>query len=260
MSATPPVFLILDIGPLSAATPREWLEFSRAGSCVIPQNVYEEMRFLFDRSPDPDLERLARDFNRFYPTSGWKISEANGAHELLRTSTGQSLTKRARISLASARCAYGMALSFPNSLVVFVTSDRALLQKVYDIQSTNFCAVTGPSLLQWCRTGQRPIAVIQKLQQLKASGATGIPLNSNLLTQPSKTSSSTRTSTTIQSKPTGRRAVIRDASGSALQATLSQVFSLITALALLGVAGYLLNNVIRQANVQFNSPPAQSSP
>ncbi|NJN86731.1 MAG: hypothetical protein HC881_10970 [Leptolyngbyaceae cyanobacterium SL_7_1] len=73
MATIPPVILVLDVNALSTATPREWLEFSRVGGCVVPQVVYEEMKFLFDRSPDPDLERIARAFNHFYATSDGKL-------------------------------------------------------------------------------------------------------------------------------------------------------------------------------------------
>jgi hypothetical protein len=163
----PPVLLVLDVSALSAASPREWLEFSRVGAGYIPQAVYEEMRLLFDRSPDPDLERLSRAFNRFYPTSGWQTTDEHAHHSLLKANTGHAMTKRERVSLAVARCAYGLSQSNPASLVVLVSSDRALLQRLYDIKAINLCGITGAALLQWSRSGQRPIAVSQKLQQMR---------------------------------------------------------------------------------------------
>lgn len=166
----PPVLLVLDVSALSAATPREWLEFSRVGAGYIPQAVYEEMRLLFDRSPDPDLERISRAFNRFYPTSGWQTTDEHAHHPLLKANSGHAMTKRERVSLAVARCAYGLAQSHPASLVVLVSSDRSLLQRLYEIKATNLCGITGAALLQWSRSGQRPIAVSQKLQQMRAQG------------------------------------------------------------------------------------------
>lgn len=173
MVAVPPVILVFDVNALSAATPSEWREFSRVGNCYIPQVVYEEMKMLFDRSPDPDLENLAKAFNRFYATSGWKVTEATGTHPVLKVGTGQALTRRARVSLAVGKCAVGLSEEFPNSLVVLVTNDRSLLQRLYDIPNVNLCGITGDALLQWSRTGQRPIAVSQKFQQFRA--AYGIP-------------------------------------------------------------------------------------
>ncbi|MBD2092898.1 hypothetical protein H6F67_23905 [Microcoleus sp. FACHB-1515] len=169
MTALPPVSLVLDISALSAASPREWLEFSRVGTSHVPQVVYEEMNFLFDRSPDPDLERVARAFKRFYANSGWQITDETGHHPALRAASGQAMTKRSRVSLAVARCAYGLAQNHPANLVVLVSSDRALLQRLYDIQLPNLCGITGAALLQWCRSGQRPIAVSQKLQQMRST-------------------------------------------------------------------------------------------
>lgn len=169
MVATPPVVLVFDVSALSAASPTEWREFSRVGSCYIPQVVYEEMKMLFDRSPDPDLEYLAKSFNRFYASSGWKVSDATAAHPALKIASGQALTRRARVSLAVGKCAFGLAQEFPNSLVVLVSKDRTLLQRLYDIPAPNLCGITGDALLQWSRSGQRPIAVSQKFQQFRAA-------------------------------------------------------------------------------------------
>ncbi|NJL22252.1 MAG: hypothetical protein HC895_17800 [Leptolyngbyaceae cyanobacterium SM1_3_5] len=175
MTALPPVSLVLDISALSAASAREWLEFSRVGTSHVPQVVYEEMNFLFDRSPDPDLERVARAFKRFYANSGWQITDETGHHPALKVASGQAMTKRGRVSLAVARCAYGLAQNHANNLVVLVSSDRALLQRLYDIQLPNLCGITGAALLQWCRSGQRPIAVSQKLQQMRSTAQAAAP-------------------------------------------------------------------------------------
>ena len=169
MVAVPPVILVFDISALSAATPSEWREFSRAGSCYVPQVVYEEMKLKFDRSPDPDLERIAKAFNRFYATSGWRITDVTGHHAALKVGSGQALTQRSRVSLAVGRCAYGLAEVTPGSLVVLVTKDRPLLQRLYEIPAVNLCGITVENLLQWSRTGQRPIPVSQKLQQFRAT-------------------------------------------------------------------------------------------
>ena len=170
MTSLAPMKLILDISTLSATTIREWLGFSRAGDCYIPHVVYEEIRFLYERSPDPDLERVSREFNRFYSSSGWKISEVTGHHPLLKSATGRALTKRARVALAVARCAYGEAQQHSKQLIVLVTSDRAILQRTYDIQLPNLAGIPSSALLNWSRSGKRPIAVTQKLQELRDLG------------------------------------------------------------------------------------------
>jgi hypothetical protein len=264
MAMIPPVILVLDINALSAATPREWLEFSRVGSCIIPQVVYEEMKLLFDRSPDPDLERIAKAFNRFYPSSGWKISEASAHHSLLKASSSQGLTKRARVSLAVGRCAYALSLSFPASLVVLVSSDRAMLQRVYDIQGNNFCAITGQSLLQWCRTGQRPIAVTQKLQILKASGnlssagdlSTGFTSQTNVPPTTriqDRTSTSGRTTSVRATSPVRRSNSARRTSITAakpMDDVWPQVISFVIAFVALAAAGYLIWLLIHHGGIR----------
>jgi hypothetical protein len=242
MAAPPPVILVLDISALSAATPREWIEFSRAGSCIVPQVVYEEMKFLFDRAPDPDLERIARAFNRFYPTSGWKVSDASAHHIVLKTTSGQSMTKRSRVSLAVGRCAYGLAQTMPNSLVVVISSDRNMLQRVYDIQAPNLCAITGQSLLQWSRTGQRPIAVSQKAQQMRvASGG--------LLTTAAPASTYPASATRTLPKPTKTQS-----SAAIMPEWVPQLLHLALAVGALAIAGWLAWFVVTRSGDALRQP------
>lgn len=240
MSFNPPVLVVLDISALSAGSNREWLEFSRIGEVHIPQSVYEEMKFLYGRTPDPDLEALAKAFHHFYPTSTWQITEATAHHPSL-TAAAQALTKRARIALAAARCAYALSLNHPNYLTVLATNDRSLLQKIYEIPSNNFCAVDAPSLIQWCRSGQRPIAVSQKLQLMRATVASGI------VTQPQTTasrivSSSARPTTAVRHRT---RPITRPVQPSLVSSdAVSQFISLMMALGGVLMAGWLLWAVI----------------
>ncbi|MBC6436269.1 hypothetical protein FM036_46020 [Nostoc sp. HG1] len=97
MAAIPSIILVFDVSALSAASCSEWREFARVGSCYLPQVVYEEMKMVFDRSPDPDLERIAKDFHRFHTTSNWNVTQANAHHAALKMGSGQSLTRRARV-------------------------------------------------------------------------------------------------------------------------------------------------------------------
>jgi hypothetical protein len=172
VTAIPPVDIVLDLSTLSATSTRDWMGFVRVGNCHVPKIIYEEMRFLHERAPDPDIERVAREFNRFYRESKWTISDALAHHPALRSSTGEAMTKRNRIGLAVARCAYGIAEDNPTHLVVLAVSDRAMLQRVYSMKVPNLCAINSAMLLQWSQTGQRPIPIIQKIQEMRvASGA-----------------------------------------------------------------------------------------
>lgn len=262
MALLPPVSLVLDITALVGGSQREWREFSRVGRTHIPQAVYEEMRLLFDRSPDPDLEALCKAFNHFYPTSGWQITDTHAHHPTL-TATGHGLTHRTRIALAAARCAYALALNSPTHLIVLVTRNQPMLQRIAEIALANLCAVDAGDLLQWSRTGQRPIAVSQKLHQLRATTAAvptpGMVGSSGLRTSPSRLTSSpptrsspTRTastpaaatrpaparSTAYSSGQTEPRFQSRTARG--IPNWASQLGSLILVLGCLAIAGWLL--------------------
>lgn len=256
MVAVPPVVLVFDISALSAATPSEWREFSRVGSCYVPQVVYEEMKLTFDRSPDPDLERIAKAFNRFYATSGWRITDISGHHPVLKAGSGQALTRRSRVSLAVGRCAYGLAENTPGSLVVLVTKDRALLQKLYEIPAINLCGITVDNLLQWSRTGQRPVPVSQKLQQFRAATG-GQPTGTTGVSETYQRTSPTR----ITEPPPASSASRRTRATVVTPDWLPDLVSLLLAAAGLAVAGYLIWLVINHGNIrQFFEEPIRQQP
>jgi hypothetical protein len=251
MVAVPPVVLVFDISALSSSTPSEWREFSRVGGCYVPQVVYEEMKLKFDRSPDPDLERIAKAFNRFYAASGWRITDVSGHHAALKVGSGQALTRRSRVSLAVGRCAYGLSESLPGSLVVLVTKDRSLLQRLYEIPVVNLCGITVDNLLQWSRTGQRPIPVSQKLQQFRA--AHGMQPTGTNLSQTYQQTSPNR----IKAQPTSvKSSGLRSASA---PDWLPDLISLLLAAAGLAIAGYLIWLVINNDDIRrlFEEPVEQ---
>lgn len=254
MVAIPPVILVFDISALSAATPSEWREFSRVGSCYVPQVVYEEMKLKFDRSPDPDLERIAKAFNRFYSSSGWRITDISGHHAALKVGSGQALTRRSRVSLAVGRCAYGLAENVPGSLVVLVTKDRSLLQRLYEIPMVNLCGITVENLLQWSRTGQRPIPISQKLQQFRVANGMQ-PTGSTVINQSYQRTSPTRL-TSAPGKTRGVRSAISTPDW------LPDVISLLLAALGLAIAGYLIWLIFNNGNIQeyFQYPTRQPEP
>lgn len=247
MTPNPPVIVVLDISALSVGTNREWLEFSRIGEVHVPQAVYEEMKFLYGRTPDPDLEALARAFHHFYPTSTWQVTEATAHHPCLTAATS-ALTKRSRIALAAARCAYALAINHPNYLTVLATNDRSLLQKIYEIPSNNFCAVDGQGLIQWCRSGQRPISVSQKLQQLRLATNSGVISTAPRGTTSQIISTSARSSTTTGTRKS--KTYIHPAPQPSLVSSeaVSQFISLLMALGGLVIAGWLVWLVVNDAS------------
>ena len=166
MSTPPPVLVVLDLSTLMGSSTREWQDYSRIGSCYLPQVVYEEVEFLSGRAPEPDLEKTAREFLRFFPNSGWQLTNVNSSHPALTPPAGQTLSKQARLTLAVAQCAYGLSIEHSGELVVLVSTVQQLLQRLGGLQSTNLCGITPAALLQWARTGQRSPAVTQQMQAI----------------------------------------------------------------------------------------------
>lgn len=257
MTLIPPVVLVLDITALVSGSQREWREFSRVGRAHIPQAVYEEMKMLFDRSPDPDLEELSKAFNHFYPTSGWQITDVHAHHSML-TAAGQGLTHRTRIALAAARCAYALALDSPSHMVVLVTRNQLMWQRIGEIALANLCAIDAGELLQWSRTGQRPIVVTKQLQQLRLTMAEVSPVgmvgSPQVRTSASRltTASATRSSPTRPaSRPTLYRSV-QSAPRSQMRAArelpgwIPQFVSLGLALGCVAIAGWVLWGVVHK--------------
>ncbi|WP_088893514.1 PIN domain-containing protein [Leptolyngbya ohadii] len=248
MTAMPPVILVFDIGALAASTPAEWREFSRVGSCCIPQLIYEEMKLLFDRSPDPDLERIAKSFNRFYASSGWKITDINAHHAAFKVPSGQASTRRARLSLAVGRCGYGLAQSYPGNLVAVVTKDRTLQQRLHDIPCVNLCGIPVDALLQWSRTGQRPLQVTHKLQQFRAVHQ--LATQTTVVNETYRPTSPTR----ITPRPTTPMQKVVS-----LPRWLPDLFSLLMAAGGLAVAGYFIWQIVHSPQVQELFPQSNGS-
>ncbi|MCU0566441.1 MAG: hypothetical protein MUF49_07570 [Oculatellaceae cyanobacterium Prado106] len=244
MVAIPPVLLVFDISALSTSSPSEWREFTRVGTCYIPQVIYEEMKMMFDRSPDPDLERIAKDFTRFHATSTWKVTEADAHHVALKMATGQSMTRRARVSLAVGRCAYALSQSFQTSIVVLVTKDRSLLQRLYEIPEVNLCGITGEALLQWSRSGQRPIAVIQKVQQFRTAHGLTIQATKERSAMPANA---------VRATQSAKEATFHSSPG--MPAWLPDAISLVLTGVGLAIAGGLIWFMIQLAKTQNQEDP-----
>ncbi|MBD2180644.1 PIN domain-containing protein [Aerosakkonema funiforme] len=173
MPTPPPVLVILDLSALMGKTSREWQDFSRIGACYVPQAVYEEIEFLTDRAPEPQWEKIAREFMRFFPNSGWQLTDAHATHPAFTPPGGANLSKQARLVVAVAQCTYGFAQENSDNLVVFVSNTQPILQRIPSLGTANLCGITVAALLQWVRTGEKPPAVTQQLQVFGAAGSQG---------------------------------------------------------------------------------------
>ncbi|MBD2041392.1 PIN domain-containing protein [Microcoleus sp. FACHB-672] len=170
--ALPPVVVVLDIFALMAGRARDWETYSRAGTCYVPQVVYEQIELLCDSAPEPAQEQVAREFMRFWPKSGWHLTNAHTSHPSLQPAASAELSGQARLVVAVAQSAYGVSQEQPGKLVVFVSTSLSLLKRMQSLNAPNLCCITSTALLQWARTGQRPPAVTQQMQVLNQALAT----------------------------------------------------------------------------------------
>jgi len=174
-AALPDIILLFDVNGIIDKTTREWSEYSRVGTCYLPQVVYDEIQFLCDRASEPELERPAREFIRFHPESNWQLTGARATHPSLAPAQGQAQSKKARLNLAVVQCAYGLAQEMTNKLVVLVSNTQPLLQQIQALAVNNLCGITTTALLQWSRTSARPPAVTQQIQAIIGTGGFDVP-------------------------------------------------------------------------------------
>lgn len=166
----PPIAIVFDVDVILSGTTPIWQQYAKVGSCYVPEVVFEEIDFLSDEAAtDKTRESLAREFLRFFPQSGWALTDAQETHPLLEPGAGSSQSVQARLMVATAHCVYGFALENPESLVVFVSNSQSLLKRMQGLGVINLCGITAAMLLNWTRKGERPIAVTQQLQQLMRS-------------------------------------------------------------------------------------------
>jgi len=169
MALIPSVLILFDTTALLAGKTLQWQEFTRLGECYVPEAVLEQMYYCCDRASEPDVESTAREFKRFYEGDTWKRTSIQAEHPTLKPAPGHTVSKRARLALTVASCAYGMALRYPDRLVALVTNDQALLQKVMGLKLSNLCAMPYMPLVQWAVTQRRPPVVHHHLQLMRAS-------------------------------------------------------------------------------------------
>ncbi|MGE5656694.1 MAG: PIN domain-containing protein [Actinomycetota bacterium] len=162
----PIVYLIFDLGALMAGNTQIWREYGKVGSCYVPEVVFEEIDFLAQRAPEPAQEKVAREFQRFFPESGWQRTDAQETHPAIEPGRAANQSKYTRLVVATAHCVYGFAQENPQALVVFISNGQPLLKRMQALQATNLCGITTAMLLQWVRKGERPIWVSEQLQKM----------------------------------------------------------------------------------------------
>ncbi len=169
MSELPPIVLLLDLSALLAGQSREWQDFSRLGKCFVPQVVYQELQSLSQGAIEKSHELTARELIRFLPDSGWELTGAGAMHPALLPTPGHRESKRSRLALMVAECAYGVARQSPGRLVVLVSNDQTLVQQLHLVQAANLCGLPLSALLTWSRSARRPPVVTHQMQAMRSA-------------------------------------------------------------------------------------------
>lgn len=206
----PPVLVTFDLDSLMTGKIQAWRDYHKVGPCYVPEVVFQEIEFLADGEGQPEQEELAKEFLRFFPESGWTVTDAQETHPSLTPAAGNQ-SQRAKMIVATAQCVYGFSQENPQALVVFVSNSQPLQKRMLKLGAGNLCVVTAAMLLNWARKGERPPAATQQLQSLmrqlgsskpaKTSGSTSSNLGIN------KTRSSSSSMTATRQKTTSRDSV-----------------------------------------------------
>ena len=167
MAALPPFLIVLDLSAVMASSLRHWQEFSRLGDCFLPKAVLEEIQMLCSHAIEPEQEVTAKEFVRFFSESGWKATTSIAQHTALKPTEGHTLSKKTRLSLATAQAAYGLARNRPEGLVVVAANDQGLIQRLRMLNTPNLCGMPLTVLIQWSRTARKPPVVANQLHAMR---------------------------------------------------------------------------------------------
>ncbi|XHX77003.1 MAG: PIN domain-containing protein [Stenomitos frigidus ULC029] len=198
MATLPPFLILLDISALMASGVKHWQEFSRIGDCFIPKAVLEEIQLLCDHAIEPAQARTAKEFVRFFPESGWKATTSIAQHAALKPTEGHILSKKTRLSLATAQAAYGLARNRAEALVIVAANDQGLIQRLRMLNTPNLCGLPLTVLVQWSRTARKPPVVTNQLHAMRLLVGAVAPTASRMTTSAAVRP---RASQPVQSQP-----------------------------------------------------------
>lgn len=190
MAALPPFLIVLDLSAVLASGIRHWQEFSRLGECFLPKAVLEELQMLCNHAIEPAQAVTAKEFVRFFPESGWKATTSIAQHAALKPVEGHVLSKKSRLSLATAQAAYGLARNRPEGLVVVAANDQGLIQRLRMLNTPNLCGMPLTVLVQWSRTARKPPVVASQLHAMRLMVGAAVPVASKTTSVPVRPRSS----------------------------------------------------------------------
>jgi hypothetical protein len=153
--------LLFDRSAILSSDSHFWRGVTGLGTCMISQVAVEEINSVVSGfGSNKGQEAIASEFLKFLaPTildsNNWQVSDVSGSDPTLSQKLGSSTSRNARLDLAIAECAYGLALQSPTS-VILVTNTTTLLQAVNALNQHNLSAATLPTVRQWLQNRQIP--------------------------------------------------------------------------------------------------------
>jgi hypothetical protein len=174
--------LIFDRNAILSNNIHFWREVGNLGECIVPQSVIEELSSIIEGfSPESSYEQSAAEFYRFLPTSNWQTSGVSDLHPQLSQKLGNALSRKSRLDLDTAQCAYGMAVLHPEAAVILVTDAKNLLQVISQLGIENLTAVNCAIASGWLRTKQvPPLSELRSGTSFKTPSSATVRTNANL--------------------------------------------------------------------------------
>jgi hypothetical protein len=157
--------LIFDPPVVVSANPDLWQEWVGFGACVLSQGGAKALQDLAKSGGEG--ERQARAFWRWQPHSEMQVIQASA----LAFAPDPGGSARQRLETELADCAYALAGQHGQSLVVVVSDQPRLRQRVQSLGVVNLGAISGAELRQWMREQQRPAGIEEMLRRFP-----GVPL------------------------------------------------------------------------------------
>ncbi len=174
------MIIVIELSTILSGLAKDWVDFSRLGRCYLPEVVWREVEFLTFRAVTEKEEKIAREFMRFFPSSGWQIiSDMSPLPAAANTPEGMDMSKKARLLTAIAETVYDLSLKNTDELIVLVTSETNLKTQLQPLEIKNLAIITPNQLKNWLKTGTTPPAVAEKLSLLPPQPQETLQTNSS---------------------------------------------------------------------------------
>ncbi|GAB4217594.1 MAG: hypothetical protein OHK0012_22530 [Synechococcales cyanobacterium] len=151
--------LIFDAGVILAGKADLWQEWVLFGLCVLPQGVAQALQAT--AAAGGEEEQIARAFWRWQPHSEMVISAATN----LAFPVQEGMSQRRRLEEQVVDSASALAHQHSSGLVVVVSDETRVRQRVLGLGVQNLAAISGAELRRWMREQQRPEAVVDVLRR-----------------------------------------------------------------------------------------------